>query len=172
MEKCIMSFQTRLHRLDADQKLIDGVTKHLSQIDSLTVGSQKVAPADIVKILQTRIDAAHAVVAADAAQSAAVKKERDERAKTKKFVSSFRRMVSGMFSESPDTLAEFGLKTPRVGKLSADEKAAAVARNKATREARHTLGKKQKLEITGSSSNATNGASSHKPELPPKQPNA
>jgi hypothetical protein len=127
------------------------------------------APADIVKLLQSRIDEGNAVVAADAVKSAAVKAERDGRAKTSRFVSALRRVVVGMFLESPDTLAEFGLKAPKAVKHDVQTKSTAVAKSMATRKARHTLGSKQRLEIHGSLDH-TNGAPN--PPTPPKQPNA
>jgi len=143
------STNNRLQRLASDQKLIDGVTKYLSKFAILPVGSQDLAPADIVKILQSRIDSCQAVVAAEAARNTAVKADRDERAKTAILVSSLRRMVVGMFSQSPDTLATFGLKAPRLSKKKVATKAAAVAKGVATRKARHTLGRKQKATIKG-----------------------
>jgi hypothetical protein len=146
-----MSVNTRVHRLDADQKLIDGVQKHLSQFATLPVGSQaeSLSPADIVKILQGRIDAGNAAVKADAARSAAIKAERDERNKTAPIVSSLRRIVVGMYNQSPDTLAAFGLKAPKVAKKKAQVVADAVLKNEATRKARHTQGKRQKQKVKG-----------------------
>jgi hypothetical protein len=55
-----------------------------------------------------------------------------------------------MFAGSIDTLADFGLKAPKVRvPLTPDEKAAAVAKGKATRAARHTMGAKQKKKVSG-----------------------
>jgi hypothetical protein len=54
-----------------------------------------------------------------------------------------------MFAESPDTLAEFGMTAPKKAERSAAVKAGAVAKNKATRVARHTMGKNQKKAVKG-----------------------
>ncbi|MBV9946995.1 MAG: hypothetical protein JOZ69_09115, partial [Myxococcales bacterium] len=76
------------------------------QSGSLFVGSQSVTPADIVRIFEDRLTVAKAAVSAEAARTAAVKANRDKRAQTAAFVSSIKRIVQGMFSQSPDTLAE------------------------------------------------------------------
>jgi hypothetical protein len=56
-----------------------------------------------------------------------------------------------MFSRSPDALADFGL-TPRKARkaLTPAELVRKAEKAKATREARHTMGKRQKLAIHGS----------------------
>ncbi len=136
-------------KLTADQNMIVGVQKYLSHMGSLPVGSTTVTPADIVKVLQDRVDAGKAVLTADAARTAAVKADRDKRAQTAAFVQSLRRVVLGMFTQSPDTLAAFGLKAPKAAKKSTEVKATAVAKSKATRKARGTLGTKQKKAVKG-----------------------
>jgi hypothetical protein len=140
---------TRVQHLADDQKLIAGVQKYLSQFASLPVGSQTVTPTDIVKVLQGRIDAGNAAVVADAARTAAVKVDRDERDKTAIFVSSLCRMVVGMFSQSPDTLAAFGLHAPRAGKKTAQTKATAAAKSKATRSAHKGGSTSKETTVTG-----------------------
>jgi hypothetical protein len=136
-------------RIAADQAMINGILKFLAQIATLPVGATNMTPADIVKILQDRVNAGQAVQTADAARTAAVKADRDERAKTSAFMQALRRIVLGMFQEAPDTLAIFGLTAPKVRKSKVATKAAAVAKNKATREARGTVGPKKKLTIKG-----------------------
>lgn len=144
-------------QLAADQAMVDGVEKFLATFASLPVGSQILAPADIVKVFQDRINAAKAVITAEAQRTAAVKSNRDERTKTAAFVQSFRRMVIGMFSQSPDTLAIFGLKAPKVVKKTLETKTTAVAKSMATRTARGTKGKRQRLEIKGTAPAANSG---------------
>jgi hypothetical protein len=149
----------------ADQAMIDGVNRFLTAIASLPVGGQVLTPADIVKLFQDRVNAAKAVETADAARTAAIKAERDERARTAAKTRAFRRIVLGMFQEAPDTLAVFGLKAPKVVKKKVEVKAAAVAKTLATREARQTKGKKQKLAIKG-----TLPAATPAPAAPPATP--
>jgi hypothetical protein len=61
----------------------------------------------------------------------------------------FKRIVQGMFAESPDTLADFGLKPLKVGARTVATKVDAIARAAATRKARHTMGSQQKKEVKG-----------------------
>lgn len=156
------SSNKRIDQVAADQALLDGTQKFLSQLASLLVGSQSMAPADIVKVFQARIDAAKAVETATAQRTAAVKVNRDERLKTSAFVLTFRRIVVAMFQNSPDTLAAFGLKAPKAGKRTVATKSAAVAKSKATRTARNTMGTKQRKSIKGTLPEATTP-----PALPP-----
>ena len=138
-----------------DQAMIAGTQKFLGTLTSLTVGSQTLAPADNVKVFQSRVDAGQAVLTAEAASTAAVAANRAERSKTAAFVQAFRRMVVGMYMQSPDTLAVFNLSAPKVGKKSVATKATAVAKNKATRKARNTMGSEQKKAITGTTAEAS-----------------
>ena len=54
-------------------------------------------------------------------------------------------MFAGLF----DTLADFGLSPRKVAVVSPEARVAAVAKTKATRAARHTMGAKQKKAIQG-----------------------
>lgn len=165
----------RAARLANDQKVIEGIQKFFASSATLTFGSQTMAPADIVAIFQKRIQTGKAVVDADAARTAAVKVDRDERAKTTKVVNAFRQFVLATFTESPDTLAAFGLKARKVTAPSAETKAQAAAKRKATREARGTKGSRQKKAIHGTVTPATSGtpapsAATTAPATPPTPP--
>jgi hypothetical protein len=140
---------TRAARIAADQAMINGVKTYLAKIATLPVGSTPMKPADIVNVLQGRISKATAAETAEAAATAAVKADRDERASTASFLRAFRRIVLGMFQESPDTLAAFSMKPPKARTETVATKAAAVAKNVATRKARGTVGPKKKLSIKG-----------------------
>ena len=144
-------------RIVADQKMIVGIQKFLAQIATLPVGAKNMAPADIVKVLQDRIDKATAAQTADAARAAAVKADRDERAITLAFMQAIHRIIVGMFQGAPDVLAVFGLTGPKARQTKVATKAAAVTKNKATRKARGTVGPKKKLEIKGTVPAANGG---------------
>jgi len=141
--------ERRSDQLAADRALIEGVQQFLADYPSVHVGSRRMTPDQIVQILQERVEANLAADAAAAAHAAAVKANRDKRAATARFEQSLRKVVHGMFSESPDVLAVFALRPPKVPTLTAEAKKEAVAKNKATRLARHTLGPKARLAIHG-----------------------
>jgi hypothetical protein len=139
----------------ADQKLMDGITKHEQAITSLTIGGTSFKPADILTILQARIAAANTTLSTRATWQSAVLADKGELTKTKTVVSGIRQAILLMFAGAVDTLADFGLKPRKVrAVLSPAEKAAASAKAKATREARHTMGSKQKASIKGTAPQA------------------
>jgi hypothetical protein len=139
----------RLEETAADQHLIDGLTNVTSTIPSFMVGGASVATKDVVTTLQARLATATAAESARVAWLTAVQADRDERAKTKTLVSVVKQTLLQSFVGQADTLATFGL-TPRKPRVVKPEtKVVAAAKAKATREARHTMGKKQKAKIKG-----------------------
>jgi hypothetical protein len=133
----------------ADQNLIDGLTKHASTITSIMIGGASLTTKNIIAKLQTRIDDATTVVTTRATWQAAVKAEKDGRVGTRTFVSGLKQALLVAFAGQVDALADFGLtpRKPRV--LTPQQKTAATAKAKATRAARHTMGKVQKSKVTG-----------------------
>jgi hypothetical protein len=142
----------------ADQSMIDGIQKFLSENASLLVGSQKMTPSGLVSVFQDRIDATKAAIAAAAAHTAAVKVVRDKRAASAALVQSLRRLLQGMYTQSPDTLAAFGLTAPKVAKKSVATKSTALAKTKATRAARKTMGSQQRKGVKGAATTANTGS--------------
>jgi hypothetical protein len=139
----------RVQQLAAEQRLIDGTNQFLSHQPSLPVGSQTMTPTEIVQVFQDRIATGKAAIAADDARKAAVKADRDERTKSAPFTHAFKRIVIGMFLQSPDTLGVFGLQAPKVGKKTAANKAAAAQKTTATKKARGPIGAKQRAKVKG-----------------------
>lgn len=134
---------------NVDQKLIDGFNKHAQTIPSLLIGGTSLKTADIIGTLQARLAAANAAVSTRATWQTAVKADHDERAKTKVFLSGLRQALLVAFAGSIDTLADFGLVARKASVISPEKKLAAADKARATRAARHTLGKKQKAAIKG-----------------------
>jgi hypothetical protein len=145
----------RVSQLAADQNLADGTKQFLSQVPSIPVGGQDYTPAQIEQVFLDRIATGKAAVAAEDARKAAVKADRDERKKTAPFVNAFRRIVIGMFLQTPDKLGVFGLQAPRVGKKTAASKAAAVQKTTATKKARGPIGRKQRAKVKAPAATAT-----------------
>ncbi len=147
-----MSTKSKANRAQqqaADQALIAGLAKHSSTVPSLVIGGTSFTTAAIIGLLQARLATGSAVLTTRASWESAVQTDRDERTKTQQFVSGVRQAVQVAFAGSIDQLADFGLKPRKVTTRTPDEKAAAVAKAKATRAARHTMGPKQKAAIKG-----------------------
>ncbi len=133
----------------ADQKLIDGLTKHAATIPAIVVGGASVATKDAITTLQSRIAPAKAATSTRATWRTAVQADRDEHAKTKTLVSGLKQALLVAFVGQVDALADFGLtgRKPRV--VTPEAQVAAAEKAKATRAARHTMGTKQKAKIQG-----------------------
>src|SRR5258708_3529093 len=137
---------------DADlaKQLIAGIGKHFPNAPSVAFGSATLTPAELTKRLQTLVDLRTAVNDAKATTKAKLADEATQAPAVLGLLTEFESFVKVTFSKSPDVLADFGLK-PRKSNtpLTVEQKAAAVAKRKATREARHTMGKVQKQTVTG-----------------------
>jgi hypothetical protein len=156
----------RSDQIAADQAMIAGIQKFLPQNAPLTLGSQSTTPAAIIQVYRDRIAANQAAQTAEASRAAAVKANRDTRASTTAITESFRLMVLAMYSQSPDTLSVFLMKPRKASVRTPAQKALAAARAKATREARGTMGPKQKASIKGTVSTVTIGSPDPSPATP------
>jgi hypothetical protein len=137
-------------RRTLDTALLAGIQKELPTA-SFTVLSQAQTEAQVVAVLQSRIDIAQAVLTARTAFHAAVVASEEEYAATNAYVRSLRASIVAMYANSPTVSASFQLtarKPPTP--LTPAEKVVAAAKRKATRVARHTMGKVQKSEVSGS----------------------
>lgn len=148
--------KNRTDETAADQKLIDGLTKHAATITSLVIGGVTMATKDIISTLQARITASQNAESTRATWQAAVVTDHAERTKTKTFVSGLRQGLIVAFTGQVDVLADFGLTTRKVVVLTPAEKLARNAKAKATRAARHTMGSVQKAKVTGETAAAAN----------------
>jgi hypothetical protein len=138
-------------RVARDQQLIDGITKHLGRSTAIFVLGKKYTISQIVALLKERIAKVSAASAAKAVWTEAVKADRQHTQTTQELVVGVRQTLLTMFA-SVDVLADFGISPRKTRKvLLSTEKADAVAKAKATRKARHTMGKKEKLKIKGDS---------------------
>jgi hypothetical protein len=133
----------------AEQKLVDGLNKHAATIPSIVIAGASMTTKDIVATLQSRIDSANAALSTRATWQTAVQADQTERDKTKTFVSGLKQALLVAFAGQIDTLADFGLTGRKARVVSPEEKVAAAAKAKATRAARHTMGKVQKAAIKG-----------------------
>ena len=134
----------------ADQNLIDGLEKNQATLPSILIAGVPVPTTSIVTTLKSRIAARTATVTTRAAWQADVHAESAVVRQSATTVSRTKQALKLMFADQITTLAEFGLKPPKPRTpLTTEQKAAAKAKAKATREARHTAGPKQKAKLTG-----------------------
>jgi hypothetical protein len=109
----------------------------LAQVQALIAGTQKHFPSGSFTLGSTAYTTASLVAHAAEEQVGPS-------------VRAYKRLVLAAFSNSAQTLADFGLEPPKdPTPRTAEQKAAAAAKAKATRTARGTTSRKQKLAIKG-----------------------
>ncbi|HEY6459457.1 MAG TPA: hypothetical protein VIY73_04875, partial [Polyangiaceae bacterium] len=138
-------------RADNAEALSAGATKHFPNASqSITLGNAPYTVADITQDLQEIATLRDAVNAARAATQAKIAAEKAQLPKLLVLMALFEAFVRATFGDSADVLADFGLAPKKVRTPSTtEEKVAAVAKGKATRKARNTLGPVAKLDVVG-----------------------
>jgi len=131
-------------------KLAAGTQKYLSKVGSLTIEGVSYTPAQLESQLNAFSSLRNDVDAAKATVKAKLALEKAQAPAMRALILAFVGILKGMFGNQPDVLADFGLppkkaRTP----LTVEQKAAAAAKRKATRAARGTKGKKERLSVKG-----------------------
>jgi hypothetical protein len=136
---------SRTDKLAADQAMIDGIQKNQAKLPaSFPMEGQQMTLAGVTQVFQDRIATGKAVVQADNARTAAVKADRDERAKTRGTALAFKRLLIALFAQEPSILGDFAVSAPKKRQPTTATKAAAAAKGKATRKTLGTKGSLQK----------------------------
>jgi hypothetical protein len=133
-----------------DAQVLVGIQKHLLNTPSLPIAGSTYTPADLEKLVQSRIDSAGTVAAANATWHSTVTAHEALNAKLTPVLRGLRQYVLNAFGETSPVLADFGFSAPKAATKTPEQKAAAAAKAKATRKARGTLGKIQKKAVKGS----------------------
>ena len=123
--------------------LVAGIQKRMSGVSSITLGGVTVPMTDVVKLFQTDIDEMTASAKAKADYLGQVQMERTTRAKVNPTLRQFKSYVYATFGDTQDAISvleDFGLKPRKTAKLTAEQKAEAQGKAKATRKARGTSG--------------------------------
>ncbi len=127
---------TRNDQMAADQMLADGLTQNATKIGILIVGSQPYQAADVAKVLQARITAQKAVIAAEGTLHGAVAIAKTQLASSRALIKAVKQALRIMFSNDVTTLATLGLEPNKEPAPTAATKAAAQVKAKATRTSR------------------------------------
>jgi hypothetical protein len=144
--------------LGRDGKIVDGIQKHLQGVSSLQLAGSTYSPADLAKLIQSRASQVAAVSAANAAWHAAIASERELNAKLTATLRGLRQYAFNAFGAGSPVLADFGFTATVRKTLTPEENVARAAKAKATREARHTMGKVQKKKVKGTTVTAAPAA--------------
>jgi hypothetical protein len=141
--------RSRADRASVNRKAIVGVQKHYATTPTMIVDGVSYETANLVNVLQGPIDAADATTAASAAFHKAVADEKAANDLAARAYAGLKALVVNQFKTSPETLADFGITLPSRRVPDAATTARAVEKSKATRLARHTMGKRQKEKVKG-----------------------
>jgi hypothetical protein len=143
--------------------LIAGTSKHAPS-GPLTLGNASYTAQSIAQVLQDLVDSIAAADAAKASWQQALGKMTEARANLVPVVRDYLAWVKVTYRSAPSTLADFGVAPPKVRTpLTVEQQAAAVAKSKATRSARHTMGTAQKKKVKGTVATATAPATAPQP---------
>jgi hypothetical protein len=134
---------------DLAKQLIAGTNKHLANVTQVLVAGGSFTPTQVAAELQALVNLRDDVEAAKASTKAKLALEVTDMPARRTFQDAFVAFVKAAYGNKPDVLADFGLHPKARAQLTVEAKTAAVAKRKATRAARHTMGAKQKKGIRG-----------------------
>ena len=137
------------------QALIAGTQKHLPA-STFTLGGTSYTAAILVPILQGLANAITAVNEAQASAKDTVATMQGVEATVGPVIGTYKRFIQLTFSNVTQTLTDFGLAAPKArAPRTIEQKAATKAKAEATRIARGTTSKKQKLAVKGNVTGVT-----------------
>ena len=152
------------------QALVSGLQAKFPS-GQFTLGNTAFTTAALVTALQGTVTTLTTLTAAHAALKVALAAMDAEEAKMGPIVLALRRTLQSMYANAPDTLLVFGLEPRKVpAPRTAAQKAASAAKAKATRIARGTTSKKQKLTVSGNVTGVTITPITAPTAAPPGQP--
>ncbi len=128
--------------------LAEGVKDQIPSTTNLVIGGQTVKQAALVSELESDIAFFKAVIDLHNQLASAVAARKAAVPAVKQRYAQIVKAIEGLFAPGDPVLVQFGIHPRKPARrLTAEEKAVRAAKAKLTREARHTLGSKQKLEI-------------------------
>jgi hypothetical protein len=131
------------------KQLIAGTDQNLGGTNQVMILGNPLTPAEIAAKLRSIVNLRADVDAARASVKAKLALEASEAETLRAFMGAYVSYVRAAYGTSPDVLATFGLSVKARARLTVEEKVGAVAKSKATRLARHTMGSRQKKAIKG-----------------------
>ncbi len=151
-----------------DAQIILGIQKNLKPVSTLPLGGATFTPDALMKLVQSRIDSLNVIAASRATWLSQVASARALSAQLTPILRGLRQYVINAYGEASPVLADFGFTPPKQRVLTPEQKAAAAVKAKATRAARHTMGKVQKKSVKGTAPAATPGDATKAPSPAPQ----
>ena len=141
--------KTKAAALALVQALIAGTKKHFPA-GSFTLGNAAFTTDSLVQELQGLADMMTKLDATEASAKDVRTGLQATAAKVDPVIRDYKRFLLSAYATNTQVLADFGMQAPKARTpLSSDKRAAATAKLRATRKARGTTSKKQKLAVKG-----------------------
>jgi len=136
--------------------VVDTCTQRLQALKSYVEPKAQIAidgvvhkASDVIEIYQTCLDTRAALATKRAETKAAISDRANAESTRRTADRALKAWVANQFGVASQQAIDFGFPPPKTATRTADSKALAVQKAKATRAARHTMGKKQKAQIKG-----------------------
>jgi hypothetical protein len=149
------TYRNQHDRIARDLKMAEGITKHFHKKASFTLSGETYTSDELLSVLQARTDATHAAQTARVAWLNAAAALQEQLAKTDPVLASLQQQLLSTYSPTANELADFGIAPRKRPMLTSEQRVEAVQKRRATRQARHTMGKKQRLDVKGEVTNVT-----------------
>ena len=148
-----------------------GIDKYLKDGVAIPVLGTSYTPAQIKAAIQADLDAAAATQTAYAAWLTAVQEERTKHATAHGVLVGLKTYLVAAYGKAKvDVFTDFGFTTPKAASTPPATLVAGAAKARATRAARHTMGKKQRLAIKAAAAPAPTAATATGPTTSPVPP--
>jgi hypothetical protein len=143
------SIRTKAAALARVQALIAGTQKHFPN-GSLSFGNATYTTASLVQVLQSLVDALTSRTAAQLSAKDADLALKGIEAHVNPVIGDYERFILAVFGNAAQLLADFGMQAHKARTpLDTQQRVAATAKARATRKARGTTSRKQKLAVKG-----------------------
>jgi hypothetical protein len=135
--------------------LVNGIHTQLAGVDPIVVDGTSYARVDLLARIQAALDAIAGVKSVRTALSQAVANQKTAVAQAKAVRAGMKRYLQTNFGPANPKLQEFGFTPARTAKTKVTVKAEAKVKAAATRQARGTKGKRQRLAVKATQPAAT-----------------
>ncbi len=131
------------------QQRVTALSEHVKAKTEMQINGETMTPADVTGVYQTCIDTRSELIKQRAAYEKALEARDSAEATRQATDKGLKAWVTAAFGPESQEALEFGFRPTKVTEKSAETKATAVLKLRATRKARNTMGKRQKEDIKG-----------------------
>jgi hypothetical protein len=154
-----INIATQKAAVEAEYKaLVFAIGTELGDVQSFLINKRAFSKAELIAKFQARIDAAERTKADRTGLHASVAAERELQKEVAPLRSGFKQFLQSRYGKNSPEMQKFGFTQAKVPQRAVATKSAAVDKAKATRVARKTQGKKQKINVKGAAPVATGSA--------------